>query len=57
MGIAGSEVMLKNADSLDTHTHTHTDHEPLFRQESNFQWMFGVKEPDCYGAVDIETGR
>lgn len=33
------------------------DHENLFRQESNFHWAFGVKEPDCYGAIDVATGR
>ncbi|XP_011173008.2 xaa-Pro dipeptidase [Solenopsis invicta] len=27
-----------------------------FRQESFFQWCFGVEEPDCYGALDLATG-
>ena len=27
-----------------------TDHEPVCRQESYFQWLFGVSEPGCYGA-------
>eukprot|EP00300_Choanocystis_sp_HF-7_P007337 c15242_g1_i1.p2 GENE.c15242_g1_i1~~c15242_g1_i1.p2 ORF type:complete len:504 (+),score=99.56 c15242_g1_i1:1164-2675(+) len=34
-----------------------TDHEELFRQESNFQWLFGVKEPDCMGVVDVDSGH
>lgn len=34
-----------------------TDHECLFRQESYFNWAFGVKEPDMYGAIDIDSGR
>lgn len=29
-----------------------TDHEELFRQESFFRYLFGVKEPDWYGCVD-----
>ena len=33
-----------------------TDHEPIFRQESYFQWLFGVSEPGCVGAVNLQTG-
>ncbi|KAK2581033.1 hypothetical protein KPH14_006080 [Odynerus spinipes] len=28
-----------------------------FRQESFFQWCFGVEEPGCYGALDLSTER
>ncbi|CAK0827301.1 unnamed protein product, partial [Prorocentrum cordatum] len=28
-----------------------------FRQESNFQWLFGVREPGCSGALDPESGE
>lgn len=34
-----------------------TDHLILFRQESYFAYLFGVKEPDFYGAMDISTGK
>jgi Xaa-Pro dipeptidase len=34
-----------------------TDREILFRQESFFQWAFGVKEPDCFGLLDITRDK
>jgi len=34
-----------------------SDHEPVFRQESNFSYLFGVKEPDVYGVLEIDSGR
>ncbi|XP_050219269.1 uncharacterized protein LOC126669762 isoform X2 [Mercurialis annua] len=34
-----------------------TDHIELFRQESYFAYLFGVKEPGCYGAIDVATGK
>ncbi|VFQ59383.1 unnamed protein product [Cuscuta campestris] len=33
-----------------------TDHDDLFRQESYFAYLFGVKEPGFYGAIDVATG-
>ncbi|XP_051159697.1 xaa-Pro dipeptidase isoform X3 [Leptopilina boulardi] len=27
-----------------------------FKQESFFQWCFGVEEPDCFGALDLTNG-
>lgn len=40
-----------------TPTRHETDHEPIFRQESNFHWAFGVREPDWFGAIEVGTGR
>lgn len=34
-----------------------TDHEPVFRQESYFQYLFGVSEAGCYGAISLPEGR
>ncbi|KAL2555234.1 Metallopeptidase M24 family protein [Forsythia ovata] len=34
-----------------------TDHIELFRQESYFAYLFGVREPGFYGALDIATGE
>jgi len=32
-----------------------SDHEPLFRQESYFLYLTGVKEPDCQVVIDVDT--
>lgn len=34
-----------------------TDTEPVFIQESYFHWTFGVTEPDCFGAIDVASGK
>ncbi|KAK2645425.1 hypothetical protein Ddye_020620 [Dipteronia dyeriana] len=34
-----------------------TDHTELFRQESYFAYLFGVRDPGFYGAIDIATGK
>lgn len=34
-----------------------TDREELFKQESFFQWTFGVKEPGFFGAIEVASGR
>ena len=30
---------------------------PIFKQEGYFHWAFGVLEPDCYGILDVGTGK
>jgi len=51
---ANSVILLDGGCSTTRHS---TDHEPLFRQESFFQYLFGVKEPDCKGLIDITTKK
>ena len=34
-----------------------TDHEPVFRQESYFWWLSGVKEPDCSIVLTIKKKK
>eukprot|EP01048_Picozoa_sp_COSAG05_P001932 COSAG05_NODE_71_length_22071_cov_17.527149_13_plen_443_part_00 len=49
-----SHILLAGGKSAERYD---TDHEPVFRQESFFHWAFGVTEPDCYGALDIDAQR
>jgi len=34
-----------------------TDHEDIFRQESTFHYLFGVREPGYMGAIDLTSGK
>eukprot|EP00591_Stephanopyxis_turris_P000185 CAMPEP_0195521084 /NCGR_PEP_ID=MMETSP0794_2-20130614/17906_1 /TAXON_ID=515487 /ORGANISM="Stephanopyxis turris, Strain CCMP 815" /LENGTH=525 /DNA_ID=CAMNT_0040650553 /DNA_START=26 /DNA_END=1603 /DNA_ORIENTATION=- len=34
-----------------------SDHEPIFRQESYFHYLFGVKEPGFAGSINVKTGE
>uniref|UniRef100_A0A0K8TSP9 Xaa-Pro dipeptidase n=1 Tax=Tabanus bromius TaxID=304241 RepID=A0A0K8TSP9_TABBR len=47
-------VLLQGGTDINLHD---TDVVLLFRQESYFQYCFGVKEPDCYGAIHVKTGK
>lgn len=53
-GTNGLCVVLQGGESQ---TQYCTDREISFRQESYFHWTFGVREPDCYGAVFVESGK
>lgn len=53
VGAAGLVLLKGGASTL----RYDTDHEPVFRQESYFNWCFGVKEPDFLGAIEIATGK
>ncbi len=53
-GTADGVVLLRGAQAV---CRDDTDHEMFVRQESFFQWLFGVREPDFFGAVDVKTGH
>jgi Xaa-Pro dipeptidase len=51
--VVGSIVYLKGGTEQ---SRNDTDHEPIFRQESYFHYLFGVREPDYAGAIHIDSG-
>src|SRR5262249_27690569 len=54
-GVSGDAiVLLQGGQQLNEYD---TDRELLFMQESFFQYLFGVKEPGFYGAVEVGSGR
>lgn len=54
-GVAdGGVVVLQGGEQKNKYD---TDRELLFEQESFFQYLFGVKEPGFYGAVEVGSGR
>jgi len=52
--VPNSVILLQGGDAR---YRDDTDHEELFRQESFFQYLFGVKEPGCYGAIDLQNRK
>lgn len=57
LAAAGAEdgaVLLRGGKSS---TRNDTDHEHLFRQESYFAHLFAVVEPDCWGVIELPSGR
>lgn len=51
----GQEGVLLFAGGGDPLRHD-TDHEDVFRQESTFHYLFGVREPGFMGCLDLESG-
>ncbi|XP_024361458.1 uncharacterized protein [Physcomitrium patens] len=47
-------ILLQGGDEC---TRYCTDHTPLFRQESYFAYLFGVKEPGFFGTLDLSNGK
>lgn len=54
LGIKDGIILLQGGKSS-TYLRDDTDHEDIFRQESFFHYLFGVKEPDCYGAILVKN--
>lgn len=52
--VEGSIVLLQGGEAETLYS---SDKEITFRQESYFHWAFGVREPDCYGAIKVDTGK
>jgi len=51
---ANSYVLLEGGQQETCYS---SDTEVVFRQESFFHWCFGVVEPDCFGAINVDTNR
>ncbi|XP_053948849.1 xaa-Pro dipeptidase [Anastrepha ludens] len=51
---AKSYVLLAGGDDV---SFNDTDISHPFRQESYFQYLFGVKEPGCYGVLEVDTSK
>jgi len=52
--VAGAVILLEGGSELSVYN---TDTTFDFRQESNFQYLLGVKEPDCKAAIRVSDGH
>jgi Xaa-Pro dipeptidase len=53
----GSLVLLQGGESQEFQRYSSDVNHTPFRQESYFHWAFGVLESDCFGAIDVDTGK
>eukprot|EP00659_Diplonema_papillatum_P005645 gene5645-8609_t len=51
---AGSIVVVKGGEEQPVYD---TDTAWDYKQESNYQWLFGAKETFLYGAIEVDTGK
>ncbi|XP_049875085.1 xaa-Pro dipeptidase [Pectinophora gossypiella] len=51
---SGQIVVLQGGEDISLYD---TDVQYVFRQESYFTWACGVREPGCYFALDVSTGK
>ncbi len=54
---ANSVILLAGGTSSDFDLYDTDVLKCEFRQEAFFLYLFGLNEPDCYGALDLETGE
>jgi len=52
-----SVVLVKGGTSVDFELYDTDVLKCEFRQEAFFLYLFGLNEPDCYGALDLATGE
>ncbi|KAF7492533.1 Xaa-Pro dipeptidase [Sarcoptes scabiei] len=55
--ISNNSIVIVLLQGGKSHNNYDTDTEPVFRQESYFHWAFGVREPEFYGAINLNDGR
>ena len=53
-GYSTGIVILEGGKQLNQYD---TDTEPVFRQDSWFNFLFGVHESEFYGGIDLSTGN
>ncbi|UYV63459.1 PEPD [Cordylochernes scorpioides] len=52
-----NDITFQLATITDVFTEGSCQLEVIVWQESYFHWTFGVTEPDCYGAIDVDSGE
>lgn len=49
-----SAILLKGGNIIAKYD---TDREYVFEQESNFRYLFGINQPDCYGMINLNDRK
>ena len=54
---SGAAILLMGGRSADFELYDSDSDKCEFRQEMFFRYVFGLNEPDCFGAIDLERGE
>ena len=54
---SGAAILLMGGRSVDFELYDSDTDKCEFRQEAFFRYVFGLNEPDCYGAIDLDKGE